>query len=131
MLRQRIISFMLFSFIVWNTVLGGAGDLLLCSHHDGDAHLVGEYMVDCHGENEAETAFFSHCDDFELAGVDLLTSSRHERLVLMASQCALTGLVPEHLPRFEGVWIKCLPNRGPPLALAQSILVVQTTVLRL
>lgn len=118
---------------IWNTALGGTGDLWLCLHPGGESHsLALEASSDCcHVDKQPGIVDCSHCDDVVLEGVDLLTQRDTE--VTPPKYVALDcNWFVENQSKYN--YINTLgPHtvRAPPHTVAASRLVTETIVLRI
>lgn len=126
MISRRAISFALLGVILWNAVLSGAGVLMICSHDEGQAHLVSQ-SDDCH-EPCGDSEKAKDCEDLTLTGVDLLTS-RQDELKLQFLPLALPPVFEMNAPSVDAFQYASAPLRGPPIAQPRIHISVPTTVL--
>ena len=126
---------------VWNSLLGGMGELVLCLHADGDTHveLAGKEMPKhepcCeHAEVSIAPVDCPPCTDLTLESVDLesIRPNAFESVSIgMAALAGNSNFFAEPALRSGIDASVCHPTRGPPDVEPASELVRRIIMLRL
>jgi len=126
----------------WNSLLGAMGELVLCLHVDGEAHLelAGKHVpekeacCDEHPEIWITPVDCPPCTDLTLELVDLESIRSNEFESIPVELAALAGdsnNFAEPTMRFGVDVALAHPTRGPPDVEATSELIRRVVVLRL
>ncbi|MBC2593948.1 hypothetical protein H5P28_06700 [Ruficoccus amylovorans] len=129
---KHILSIMLACLIVLNGLVAALGNLLVCLHEEGEAHLAGSEIAQacCHTAG-ASAEECRDCEDVALSGMDFLATRQYD--VTASAVADVSPTVVEAVPPAWRTQWQAGPNpaRGPPESTDTCLMVAQTVVLRL